>query len=125
MAGGQRGGGDGERAGWVGDGTADVGPGGVQAEKDGTGVFEEALAGRGRDHGTAVEKRRTEVVFEGGDVLGDGRLGVAEAGRGGGERTALGDRDEGPQQVRIHVDQYRLSTVQRSSLALMLVERTG
>jgi hypothetical protein len=88
-------------------------------------VFEEALTRWGRRHGTAVEERRTEVVLECGDVLGDGGLGVAEAGRGGGEGAALGDRDESPQQVRIHADQYRLSAMQGSSLAVMPVHGPG
>jgi hypothetical protein len=93
---GQRGGSEGEGARRVGDGTADVGAGGVEAKEDGGGVFEEALAGGRWNHGTSAEERRTEVVFEAGDVLGDGRLGVPETVRGCGERAALGNRDERP-----------------------------
>lgn len=70
-------------------------------------MFEEALSGGCGCHGAAVEERRTQVGLKGGNVLGDGGLGVAELRGGGRERAAVGDRDEGSQQMRIHEYQYR------------------
>lgn len=102
----QRGGRQGKGGGWGADGSAYVGSGGVEAEEEWTGVFEQALAGRCRDHGTAAEERRTQIGLEGGDVLRDGRLRVAEVRGGGRERAAFGDSNEGPQQMRIHEYQY-------------------
>jgi hypothetical protein len=55
VAGREGGGGDCQGAGWVGDGAAYVGAGGVEAEEDRAGVFEEAFAGRGRCYRAAVE----------------------------------------------------------------------
>ena len=79
-----------------------VGPGGVQAEQDGPGVLQQPGAGLGRRDWATGEQPGLQVAFQGGDLLGDGSLGIAEFGRRRGEGTEPGHRDERSEQLQLH-----------------------
>ncbi|CAM5387116.1 hypothetical protein SNARM312S_05741 [Streptomyces narbonensis] len=99
---GERGGGDAQRrAGRAGE-PAEVGTGRVEAQQERTGVFEEPPPGGGGGDGPSTEERQPEVGLQGGDVLGDGRLGVAQLAGGLGEGGEPGDGDVRTEEVRVH-----------------------
>ena len=81
--------------------------GGVDAGDDVAGVAEDELAERGQLDGSgaarAVEQRAADEALEGGDLLADGRLGVAEADRGPAERALGGDGVEGDEVAELEI----------------------
>ncbi|GAA3164125.1 hypothetical protein GCM10020001_106210 [Nonomuraea salmonea] len=83
-------------------GAQHVGAGRAQAQQQRIGVFQQAAARRGGRDGAAGQQRQPQVALQRGDLLGDGRLGVAELGGGGRERAVAGDGDERGQQMRVH-----------------------
>ena len=68
------------------------------------GAWEEFLAelGEGDNVGSAEEEFAAEVVFEGFDVLGDGRLGDITTGGGNGEGFCFGYENEGAEVFEFH-----------------------
>ncbi len=79
-------------------------------------MLEQAGARLGRRDRPAGEERRAEVGLQRGDVLGHGRLRVAELARRLGERPQPDDGGERAQEAGIHRDQYSLSTDAQRSL---------
>ena len=88
----------------AGDEALDGVAGGVDAGDDVAGVAEDELAERRQLDGPrparAVEQRAADEPLEGGDLLADGRLGVAEADGGLAERALGGHRVEGDEVLR-------------------------
>ena len=82
-------------------------PGGVDPGDDVPGVAEDDLAQRGQLHGTraarAVEQRAADESLEGGDLLADGGLGVAEPSRCSPERAFAGHGVEGDQVAELEI----------------------
>ncbi|GFE12561.1 hypothetical protein Sgleb_06080 [Streptomyces glebosus] len=64
-------------------------------------------SGRGGSDRAAFDQPGAQIGFEGGDVLGDRGLRIAEGRGGDGERAVVEDRDEGAQQMWIHGHQDR------------------
>ena len=81
--------------------------GGVDPGDDVAGVAEHDLAERGQldraGPAGAVEQRAADEPFEGGDLLADRRLGVAEAGGRAAERALGGDGVEGDEVAELEV----------------------
>ena len=86
-----------------GDGAGDIGAGGREPHEDQRGMPAQPLARRGERHRPPGEQRDTEVGLQRRDVLRHRRLGEAQPLRRAAERAGVGDREEGAQQMGIHI----------------------